>query len=306
MTGGGYNVARHPETPPMLRPLLAVLVLSAPLFAADPPVIPLWAKGAPGFEDKKDVKETRAKENKDTGEYCVTGVHNPYVTVFLPAKEKATGAAVVVVPGGGHRELWVKHEGENVAQWLSEQGIAAVVLRHRLAREKDSPYKIDVHALQDGQRALRLVRSKAKEWNLDPARVGMMGFSAGGEVVGLVCRSASAGDLKATDPIDRESAVPSFQALVYAGPQGIRGEKITKENTPPTWLLVGDEDGAMNWLVTHFQEAKKAGVSAELHVYSKVGHGFGYRPAKATGKPVETWPTRFVEFLGAQGMLKKP
>lgn len=289
----------------MLRSLLPALLFIAPTLAADPLVVPLWEKGAPGFEDKKDVKETRAKENKDTGEYCVTGVHNPYVTVHLPPREKSTGAAVVVVPGGGHRELWVKHEGENVAQWLSEQGIAAVVLRHRLAREKDSPYKIDVHAVQDGQRALRLVRSKAKEWNLDPARVGMMGFSAGGEVVGLVCRKADKGDPKATDPVDRESAVPNFQALVYPGPQGIRGETITKDNCPPLWALVGDEDGAMTWLVTHFQDAKKAGVSAELHVYAKVGHGFGYRPAKATGKPVESWPQRFVEFLGTEGMLKK-
>ena len=127
--------------------------------ADEPPMIPLWTKGAPGFEDRKDHKEVRDRENKETGEYRTTGVHNPYVTVFLPPKDKATGAAVVVVPGGGHRELWTKHEGENIAKWLSERGIAAAVLRHRLAREKDAPYKIDVHALQDGQRALRLVRS---------------------------------------------------------------------------------------------------------------------------------------------------
>lgn len=288
----------------MLR-YLPALLFTAPLLAAAPPTLPLWEKGAPGFEDKKDVKETRAKENKATGEYCVTGVHNPYVTLHLPPKEKATGAAVVVVPGGGHRELWVMHEGENIAAWLCEQGVAAVVLRHRLAREKDSPYKIDVHALQDGQRALRLVRSKAKEWNLDPARVGMMGFSAGGEVVGLVCRKADKGDPKATDPIDRESAVPAFQALVYPGPQGIRGETISKDNCPPLWALVGDDDPAAAWLVTHYQDAKKAGVSAELHAYAKTGHGFGFRPAKATGKPVEGWPTRFVEFLGVQGVLRK-
>jgi acetyl esterase/lipase len=223
----------------------------------------------------------------------------------LPPKEKATGAAVVVVPGGGHSALWTKHEGENVAKWLSERGIAAVVLRYRLAREKDAPYKIDVHALQDGQRALRLVRSRAKEWNVNPQRVGMMGFSAGGEVVAQVCRKADKGDAKAEDPIDRESAVPNFQALVYSGPLGIRGEKLTKENTPPTWILVGDDDGAAALLVQHYQDAKKAGVSAEMHIYAKVGHGFGYRPSKATGKPVESWPQRFVEFLDAEGMLKK-
>ena len=284
--------------------LLLLAFVTAPAFAADPPVIPLWEKGAPGFEGKKDVAETRDRISKDTGEYRVTGVHNPYVTVFLPPKEKATGAAVVVVPGGGHRELWVKHEGENLAQWLSERGIAAVVLRHRLARETDSPYKIDVHALQDGQRALRLVRSKATEWNLKPDRVGMMGFSAGGETVALVCRKAEKGDEKATDPIDRESAVPSFQAHVYSGPQGLRGATVTKENSPPAFLLVGDADGAKAVLLAHYQELSKLGVSAELHVLAKAGHGFGFRPYKKTSPAIDTWPQRFYEFLDVQGMLK--
>jgi endo-1,4-beta-xylanase len=286
--------------------LLVMVALPLARAADQPQVVPLWTQGAPGFEDRKDTKETRDRESKDTGEYRTTNIHNPYVTVFLPPADKATGAAVVVVPGGGHRELWVNHEGENVAQWLSEKGIAAVVLRYRLAREKGSPYKIDVHALQDGQRALRLVRSKAKEWNIDPNRVGMMGFSAGGEVVAMVCRKAEKGLEKAEDPIDRESAVPSFQALVYSGPLGIRGETITKENTPPTWILVGENDGAANWLIQHYQDARKAGVSAELHVYAKTGHGFGLRPTKATGKAVESWPQRFVEFLDTEGMLRKP
>jgi acetyl esterase/lipase len=179
-------------------------------------------------------------------------------------------------------------------------------LRYRLARETGSPYKIDVHALQDGERALRLVRSKAKEWNVDPSHVGMMGFSAGGEVVAMVCRKAEKGNEKASDPIDRESAVPAFQSLVYSGPLGITKQTITKENTPPLWILVGDDDGAANWLVQHYQDAKKAGVSAELHVYAKTGHGFGFRPYKVYGKPVESWPQRFYEFLDAEGMLKKP
>ena len=121
----------------------------------------MWAKGAPGFESRKNEKE---KHNvQKSGEYSVTNVHNPYLTVFLPPKDKATGAAVVIAPGGGHRELWVLHEGEHVAKWLSERGVASFVLRYRLAREKDSPYKIAEHALQDGQRAVRLVRSRAKD-----------------------------------------------------------------------------------------------------------------------------------------------
>src|SRR5580700_7065740 len=133
---------------------LAVLLLSsvmvAPAAAAgEPPVVLLWEKGPPGFESRKDEKEVRDRQNKD-GEYRLTNVHNPYMTVFLPPKDKATGAAVVICPGGGHRELWPKHEGENEAKWLAERGVAAFVLRYRLAREKDSKYKIEEQALQDG------------------------------------------------------------------------------------------------------------------------------------------------------------
>lgn len=284
---------------------LCALVLTTTISKADdPPLVHLWANGAPGFESRKDEKEIRDRQSNDTGEFRTTNVHNPYVTVFLPPKEKATGAAVVVVPGGGHREMWVHHEGENVAKWLAERGVAAVVLRYRLAREMGSPYKIDVHACQDGQRALRLVRSKAAEWNVKPDRVGMMGFSAGGELTSLVCRKAEKGNPDAKDPIDRESAVPNFHCLIYSGPQGIRGQTITKDNAVPTFLAVGDEDNAVNWHVTHYQDLKKAGLPAELHVYAKTPHAFGFRPYKATGKPVESWPLRFHEFLGSIGMLK--
>lgn len=279
-----------------------LLTSLTPVLGNDPPLIHLWEKGAPGFEDRKDMKEVRDRENA-AGEYRLTNVHNPYITVFLPPKEKATGAAVVVVPGGGHRELWPKHEGENVAEWLKERGIAVVVLRYRLAREKGAPYKIDEHALQDGQRALRLVRSKAKEWNINPDRVGMMGFSAGGEVVGLVVSKANKGNPDAADPIDRLSAIPNFQAHVYSGPQGVRGQVVTKE-TPPAFILVGDIDGAATWLIDYFVALRKEKVSAELHVYAKAPHGFGYRPSKIT-RPADSWPQRFEEFLGVQGMLKK-
>lgn len=288
----------------MPRLSLALVFLTASAFAAEPPAIPLWEKGPPGFEEKKGAKETRDRVSKDTGEYRVTNVHDPFVTAFIPPKEKATGCGVVIVPGGGHRELWVRHEGENLAEWLSERGVAAVVLRHRLAREANSPYKIDVHAAQDGQRALRLMRSKAKEWNLDPNRVGMIGFSAGGETVALVCRKAEKGNDKADDPIERESAIPSFQAHVYSGPLGLRNATVTKENSPPAFLLVGDADGAKAVLLAHYQELSKLGVSAELHILAKAPHGFGFRPYKKAGGAIDTWPQRFVEFLEVQKMLK--
>jgi endo-1,4-beta-xylanase len=281
-----------------------VLLLSVPaaLSADDaPPQVPLWPNGAPGSEGRKDEKEV--KNVQKSGEYNVTNVHNPSLTVFLPPKDKATGAAVVLCPGGGHRELWVLHEGVNEAKWLSEHGIAAFVLKYRLAREKGSPYKIDVHALQDGQRALRLVRSRAKEWGVDPHRVGMMGFSAGGEVTALVCNSAAKGKEDAADPVERQSARPDFQGLVYSGPQGIIRQTVTKD-MPPTFIVVGDKDNFAVMLTRHYLALKKAGVPAELHVYANVGHGFGFRGIDES-RPVTTWIRRFDEFLGSQGMLKK-
>jgi len=284
-----------------MRSLAFVLFAAAPLLADDPPEVPLWEKGPPGFESRKDEKEHH--DVQKSGEYKVTNVHNPTLTVFLPPKEKATGAAVVLAPGGGHRELWVMHEGMNEAKWLADRGIAAFVLKYRLGREKDSPYKIDVHALQDGQRAIRLVRSRAAEWNVNPNRVGIMGFSAGGEVAAMVSNAADKGTPDAADPVDRQSAKPDFQALVYSGPLGIRNANVTKE-LPPTFILVGDTDNAATWLVNHYLALKKAGVSTELHVYANTPHGFGYRERKPA-KPVDSWLERFHEFLTAEGMLKK-
>jgi endo-1,4-beta-xylanase len=269
--------------------------------AGEPEEVPLWPNGAPGFESRK--AETGTKNVQKSGEYNVTNIHNPTLTVFLPPTEKATGAAVVIAPGGGHRELWVLHEGANVAKWLSDRGVAGFVLRYRLAREKDSPYKIAEHALQDGQRAVRLVRSRAKEWGVNPDRVGMMGFSAGGEVTALVCNRAEKGKDDAPDPVDRLSARPDFQTLVYSGPQGIRGQTVTGE-MPPTFILVGDADNFAGMLTDHYLALHKAKVAAELHVYAKVPHGFGYRENR-TSRPVDAWPQRFYEFLGVQGMLTK-
>jgi endo-1,4-beta-xylanase len=269
--------------------------------AEEPPVVYLWDKGAPGFETRKDERERR--NVRKNGEYSVTNVHNPYMTVFLPPKDRATGAAVVICPGGGHREMWVLHEGENVARWLSEHGVAAFVLRYRLAREKGSPYQIAEHALQDGRRAVRVARSRAQEWGVNPRRVGLMGFSAGGEVVALVSGQPGPRKETADDPVERQSARPDFQALVYPGPQGIRGQTVTKE-TPPAFILVGDEDNAVRWLVPYYQALKAAGVSSELHVYAKTPHGFGFRPGRAT-RPVDSWPQRFYDFLAVEGMLKK-
>jgi len=183
-----------------------------------PQVIPLWEKGAPGFEERRNEPEQAAS-------YWVKNVHNPSITVFLPPKEKASGAAIIVCPGGGFRELGFNGEGVAPAMYLTNFGIAAFALKYRLPRETNSPYSLPKHALQDGQRAMRLVRSHAKEWGIDPNRIGMMGFSAGGEVVSLTTYNPGDGDPNASDPIDRLNASPNFQIMIYPGPLGILLER---------------------------------------------------------------------------------
>src|SRR5437870_1473876 len=187
------------------------LSLSASARAQNAPVIPLWKNGAPGFEARQADPENVKK--KGTIETSVTNVHNPSLTVYLPSKGNPT-AAIVICPGGGHSNLAIEHEGHNIGKWLADHGVAGFVLKYRLAREKGSPYKIDEHALQDGQRAVRLVRSRAKEWGINPSRVGMMGFSAGGEVTALVCNNPDKGKEGADDPVEREGCRPDYQALV--------------------------------------------------------------------------------------------
>ncbi len=157
-----------------------VVFFSSLATGADRPEVPLWDKGAPGSEGKT-AREVDEPPNKDHGYLKVTGVHNPSVTVFLPPRETATGAAMVIAPGGGHQFLNFDQEGTYVAEYLNTIGVAGFVLKYRLAREPGSTYKIEEHALADAQRALRLIRARAAEWHVNPARVGIMGFSAGGE-----------------------------------------------------------------------------------------------------------------------------
>src|SRR5256885_614557 len=195
--------------------------------------IPLWRGGAPGFESRRN----EAAIAKD---YWIRNIHNPTLTVYLPPKEKATGAAVVICPGGGHRLLVFNAEGDEPARYLASLGVAAFALKYRLGREEGSPYSIEKHAREDGQRAMRLVRSRAKEWNIDPERIGMMGFSAGGEVVSMVAFNSGEGDANAADPIDRVSSRPSFVIMIYPGPLGI--PEVIPANAPPAFLAVANDD----------------------------------------------------------------
>ena len=291
------------------RPLQLIRVLSWALVllplavrgAGTPTEILLWPNGAPGSEGITNDEVVRIAQ--PSGDHVVTSVNKPSITPFLPPPGQATGAAVIVAPGGGHAELWIDHEGYNVARWLSEHGIAAFVLKYRLARATNSTYTVDGDELPDMQRAIRLVRSRAAEWGVDPHRLGVMGFSAGGEVAFLSAMHFDDGAPDASDVIDRQSSRPDFQALIYPG-NSRRIEPAT--NSPPVFLACGNQDRTdiSEGLATIYLKFKHANVPAELHIYSGVGHGFGLRPGN-TG-PVSKWPDLFAGWLDQGGFLKKP
>jgi acetyl esterase/lipase len=279
------------------------LLISGWALAADRPEIPLWANGAPGSEGKtaKEVDEAPAK---DHGYLKVTSVHNPSITVFLPPRETATGAAMVIAPGGGHQFLNFDQEGTNVAAYLNSIGVAGFVLKYRLAREPDSTYKIEEHALADARRAIRLIRSRAEEWHVNAARVGVMGFSAGGEVAALASTRFDGGKANSADPIERLSSRPDFDALIYPG---IRTENYTiPKDMPVTFMLCADNDkGPSAALAGLYPMLKAAGIQTEVHVYASGGHGFGINPNTKSKSPVATtWQLRLGDWLKDIGMLK--
>jgi acetyl esterase/lipase len=281
------------------RCLLIALTLLVPPASDRPAEIPLWPAGAPGSEGKStpEVITTSA-----SGELSVSGIHCPSITPYLPSKDKATGLAILVIPGGGHRVLSITHEGYNVAEWLRDHGIAAFVLKHRLAREANSTYKIEVESLADTSRAMRLIRTRAAEWGIDPNRVGAIGFSAGGELVSMVSARDAAGDAAAPDPIDRQSSRPTFQALIYPGSSG--AIQPTKDS-PPAFLAAAynDRQDISEGLAEAYLRFKRAGVPAELHMYSTGGHGFGLRANNK--RPVGQWIERFEEWLAESGFLRR-
>ena len=283
------------------QPLITFLAFSfftvAPLLgAAEPfvttaPMIKIWPGVAPGSEGKTSP-ERWVEGGRPDAFHRVTDIHAPSLTIYLPPKEKATGAACIVAPGGGHRYLVVDLEGELVAKKLNELGLAAFVLRSRLARAEGSTYKAEVESLADLQQAIRVVRERAKEWGVNPTRVGVMGFSAGGHLAALAENNFDA------------TTRPDFAVLGY--PAYVGAATPIAKDAPPTFMFINDDDGLANGAGEYYLALRKAKIPTEFHVFRRGGHGIG-----ATGRApgfeklgYSKWPELLGIWLSDLGLLR--
>jgi acetyl esterase/lipase len=221
--------------------------------------------------------------------------------VFLPPEGKSNGTAVIVAAGGGHRELVFNPEGVEPAQYLASLGVTAFALKYRLFREPGSKYTID-NTAEDIRRAMRTVRARAAEWKIDPDRIGVMGWSAGGEVAALVAYPPGSGDPKAQDPIERASARPDFQILIYPGPLGIPAQ--VPRDAPPLFLLgAADDEYVAPVLFELARKYRDAGASVETHIYAQGKHAFNMGQ-RSQFVSIQRWPQRLAEWLEDRGLTK--
>jgi acetyl esterase/lipase len=262
--------------------------------------IPVWPDLAPGENTKSPGV---LLPNRVTDQPTITRVENitqPTLDVFEAAKPN--GTAVVILPGGGFKYVVPDLEGSEAAASLNAMGISVFVLRYRTSTDSKNPWQ---RPLQDSQRAIRLIRSKASQWNLNPERIGLVGFSAGGQVASIHITSLNAG-YTAIDDVDRVSFRPNFAMLIYPWriydadtDKLIAPIQVTKE-VPPTFIVHTHDDASTSLgAVTMYAELKKRNVSSELHIYQNGGHGYGVRARPNSS--IGTWQDRAIEWLKIQG-----
>jgi acetyl esterase/lipase len=291
--------------------ILFVLFLTLSASAREPDsVLPLWPGKPPG-ETKElppEADTTKPDANLVGGKRLIRlgNVSTPTLSVFLPPADKRNGAAIVICPGGGYSILAFDLEGTEIAEWFNERGVTCFVLKYRVPRRPDQSPK-SLAALQDGQRAMSLVRSRASEWNVDPARIGILGFSAGGNLAALTSMHYAERRYPEVDGADDDSCRPDFAVLVYPaylaeGDKLHPDVKITSE-TPPTFLAHASDDkvSPLNSAL-YYVGLKQAGVVSELHIYASGGHGYGLR---RTDNPVTTWHERCADWMTSTGLMKK-
>ncbi len=275
----------------------AVFAEDAPVPLMPTPLVPgatvvtLWPAGSPTLKwvDQKEAI-TYYKDHPDHI-LKVTNINNPSIEIHLAPADKANGTAIVVAAGGGNRELNVGPEGAEVADWLNSLGVSAFVLRYRL-----QPYTSAGDALADSQRSMRLVRANAKAWGVNPAKLGFMGFSAGGEQAARLALNFDQGNPDATDPVEKQSDRPDFVVLVYAGWRGDLDYSKLPKDMPPAFLMSAGVDDAFHAkeTVDFYNAMFNAKIPVELHIYGHGGHGGALRPRN--GIPMGTWQYRFVEW----------
>lgn len=285
--------------------LLITNLITGSIMAQDKP-IQLFPKGAPG-EQTKLIEKALPEGGKVGGASVLrlSGVNDPTITIYPASDEVATGAAMVVCPGGGYEILAYDLEGDEICQWLNEIGVTAVLLKYRVPRRTG----LEKHTapLQDVQRAISLVRSKAEELNLDPQRIGVMGFSAGAHLAAMASTSYDKRTYPEVDAADKVSCKPDFCLLVYPayldGPNfTIAPELKVTAQTPPTMLVQTEDDKSyINSSLFYYYALKEAGVPATMHLYSKGGHGYGLRD---TGNAVNEWPYRAEEWFMELGVIE--
>src|SRR5262245_19994612 len=294
--------------------LVLYLSVAWPAVAADKPmVVELWPGKVP--DETEDIGPekvrmspmlTRKEVEVTEPTRLVTNVSKPTITIYRPSKEKDTGAAVLICPGGGYWNLYWELEGEEVAAWLNSRGVTGIILKYRVPRRPDEPKGGPARRpLQDAQRAVSLVRSKAKEWGIDPRRIGMVGFSAGGHLAIAAATGFEKRTYEPTDDVDKVSCRPDFAIAAYSGYLKAKdkdelapGLRVPK-GTPPIFLVHGGEDviSPPEHSVLMYLALKRAGVPAELHVYAGAAHDFSVRKVD---HPCATWTERCIEWLANQ------
>jgi acetyl esterase/lipase len=277
---------------------------------ADKPTLALWPSGAPGPQTATGPEHdtTRPTDNLIAGRPLlrIGEATDPTITLYAAPADHHTGAAVVVFPGGGYQILAIDLEGTEVCAWLNSIGVDCVLLKYRVPGT--GPYPKSAAALQDAQRAVGMVREHATEWKIDPSRIGVLGFSAGGHLAAALSTHYDQRLYPLVDAADQQSCKPDFAIVIYPGYLAL-SEKNFEFNpdipvtaaVPPTFLVQAEDDPVhVENAIEYFMQLKKASVPAELHVFSKGGHGYGLRP---TNLPITRWPELATTWLHTIGVL---
>jgi acetyl esterase/lipase len=285
--------------------------------AAEPLALNVWPGRAPDESDgigperiRMSPKLERKQVEVTEPTRLITAVTNPTITIYRPPKDKETGTAMLICPGGGYWDLYWQLEGEEVAAWLNSIGVTGIILKYRVPRRLDEPKGEPARRpLQDAQRAVSLVRSRAKEWGIDPHRIGIVGFSAGGHLAIATATSFDKRTYEPIDDVDRISCRPDFAIPVYSGylkakdKDELAPSLSIPTNTPPVFLVHGGDDiiSPPEHSVLMYLALKRAGVSTELHVYANTTHDFGVR---TNDRPHSRWTARCVDWLSDSGLLE--